>query len=471
MASESEYRVAAQQEMRVQRVTASMHSSLYSNAFSSVGSEDMVVSSVPAANRMLPGACCGCGRCCCCFACEACCDPMLPENVFLDPSLRDILEVDASEMTVLVSCGFTLREVHDVLCANGLVLRGTPEADTITIGGAIAAGAHGGGRWQQPLSGSLLALWLRDAGGQLRHVPREHADFGAAAVSLGLLGVIVRVKLRCAKPETNFKVTGSMVRPYGKQGLLTATAETHSFQFAPYIQRMVRFDEEQTEDSPNCCFCLEAFTRRLVSVPPIARGVDAALSCCPFLAYILSQALVCPGMRVYDRFKPYIATPANYAYAVEYAFNVEQACVVFEELQAALEECAERGLYVSYRFWCRYLGAVDRSWALAQSAGGDKVAFEIVLSQLQRGVDELLDVVVAVFRKHKGRPHLGKTIRSNDVAYAAKVYGGAFGGAPFQAFEAVRRRYDPEGVFLNETLRAFVEIAAREANAAHRDNE
>jgi hypothetical protein len=151
---------------------------------------------------------------------------------------------------------------------------------------------------------------------------------------------------------------------------------------------------------------------------------------------------------------------------VEYAFELDVAGQVFAELKAAVAENSKQGRYVTYRFWCRYIGAVDSNWALAQSAGTDKLAFEFVFSQKQRGVEQFLDSIMAIFQKFEGRPHLGKTIRPKDVAYAAFVYGSAFAGQPFLAFEEARHRYDPGGLYLTPALSDFVKGAVEAAQKA-----
>jgi hypothetical protein len=46
------------------------------------------------------------------------------------------------------------------------------------------------------------------------------------------------------------------------------------------------------------------------------------------------------------------------------------------------------------------------------------------------------------------------------------VYGGANGGAPFLAFEAIRHKFDPHGRFLNPTLQLFVTVAKAAAEDA-----
>jgi hypothetical protein len=51
-----------------------------------------------------------------------------------------------------------------------------------------------------------------------------------------------------------------------------------------------------------------------------------------------------------------------------------------------------------------------------------------------------------------------------------QVYGKNAGGGPYLTFEAIRQRWDPDGTFLNASLREFVttanEVAARAAGIA-----
>jgi len=175
---------------------------------------------------------------------------------------------------------------------------------------------------------------------------------------------------------------------------------------------------------------------------------------------------VCPGTCVFDKLDTFLPTPANFAYTVEYAFDISVAGQVFDELKAVIAENAKQCRYITYRFWCRYIGKVDESIVLAQSAGADKVAYEFTFSPNQKGVDSFLDLIIAVFQKFWGRPHLGKTIRAKDIAYAGRVYGRTGGGLPFLSFNEIRRLYDPHGTFLNSALQAFVTEAAKEAKNA-----
>jgi FAD/FMN-containing dehydrogenase len=71
-------------------------------------------------------------------------------------------------------------------------------ADRLTLGGALAANAHGRGLALRPIIGDVEAFTLMDANGNLRNCSRtENSDlFRLAIGGYGLFGVITRVRLR-----------------------------------------------------------------------------------------------------------------------------------------------------------------------------------------------------------------------------------------------------------------------------------
>lgn len=457
---------APQQERLITRVHASRHSNCYHNVFSAITPEEEEINSVPPFERNPPCWCDCCTLCptWCQRACSCCSGQ--PSAPAADPSLRETMEVDVATQTLLVSSGYTFKECIPLLDAHGLVFIGNPEADTISIGGAVAVGAHGGGRFQTPISGYLLEIWIRDAQGKEHHLRKGDPEFSAATVSLGLLGIITKVRLQCKKPDKNRKVVAQTVGPYSGEGIETATPQTHSFQFAPYLHYMVRYDDSETDQcAPNCPACCYYCIFVVSAIQPALACVEGLVACCPSISCAFSQVFVCPGTCIYPKMRDgsFLPSPALYMYTVEYSFDVSLAGEVFDELAKVVEENTKAGRYITYRFWCRYVGAMDESCALALSAGGDKVAYEFSLSQRQRGADAFIDSVVAVFKRFGGRPHFGKTLRPEDVEHAAQVYGSINGGAPFRAFEEVRRKFDPNGVFLNESLDDFVKRAAAAA--------
>ena len=79
-------------------------------------------------------------------------------------------------------------------------------ADRLSLGGAIAANAHGRGLTMRPLIADVEALTLVNASGELVRCSRtEHPDlFGLACGGYGLFGVIVSVALRLT-PRTKLR--------------------------------------------------------------------------------------------------------------------------------------------------------------------------------------------------------------------------------------------------------------------------
>ncbi|MGA8364343.1 MAG: D-arabinono-1,4-lactone oxidase [Solirubrobacteraceae bacterium] len=118
--------------------------------------------------------------------------------------LTRVLDLDRSSGLVRVQAGITIRELSARLAAHGLALENLGDVDAQTIAGAIATATHGTGARLRNISAQVaeLSLVLAD-GSLLRCAPDEDAEvFRAARVSLGALGVIAEVTLRCVPAFT-----------------------------------------------------------------------------------------------------------------------------------------------------------------------------------------------------------------------------------------------------------------------------
>ncbi|MGN9811108.1 D-arabinono-1,4-lactone oxidase [Micromonospora sp. BQ11] len=109
------------------------------------------------------------------------------------------VHVDTVRRLVTVPAGTTLHTLNDLLAAHGLALPNLGDIDAQTVAGAISTGTHGTGAAYGCLSTFVEALTLVTGTGEvLRCSADENPDVLAAArVSLGALGVLTEVTLRC----------------------------------------------------------------------------------------------------------------------------------------------------------------------------------------------------------------------------------------------------------------------------------
>ncbi|XP_008220057.1 PREDICTED: L-gulonolactone oxidase 3 [Prunus mume] len=113
------------------------------------------------------------------------------------------IEIDAKNLAVTVDAGIGLRRLIDAVEEAGLSLVAAPYWEGVSVGGLVSTGAHGSSWWgkggavHDHIVGLSLIVPAKQSEGFAKIVKLEPKDqiFNAAKVSLGLLGVISKVKL------------------------------------------------------------------------------------------------------------------------------------------------------------------------------------------------------------------------------------------------------------------------------------
>jgi FAD-linked oxidoreductase len=115
-----------------------------------------------------------------------------------------IVGADLASGFVTVRSGTTIRELNAALDALGLAMPNLGDIDAQTISGAISTGTHGTGAGLGGIATAVAALDLVIADGSVISCSPEHRPdlFAAAQVSVGALGVISTVTLRCVPAFT-----------------------------------------------------------------------------------------------------------------------------------------------------------------------------------------------------------------------------------------------------------------------------
>ncbi|MEL6351081.1 MAG: D-arabinono-1,4-lactone oxidase [Cyanobacteria bacterium J06627_28] len=106
-----------------------------------------------------------------------------------------LLKVENTQVTV--QAGITLERLNQHLAAKGLALPICSAIALQTISGAISTGSHGGSYYHPSLSGYVRQLRLVRADSSVVELNAKDDNFGAAVVSMGLLGIISTVTIDC----------------------------------------------------------------------------------------------------------------------------------------------------------------------------------------------------------------------------------------------------------------------------------
>jgi L-gulonolactone oxidase len=105
----------------------------------------------------------------------------------------------AVDGSVVVDAGVTFFQLAEYLHDRGASVGYTLTNWNISFGGSVAMGAHRSSiREHSMVAAGALALDLIDGTGNIRHIERDDSndEWLAASTSLGLLGIIARIKLK-----------------------------------------------------------------------------------------------------------------------------------------------------------------------------------------------------------------------------------------------------------------------------------
>ena len=125
------------------------------------------------------------------------------------------LEPGADSGSVVVEAGVTFFELAEYLHERGASVGYTLTNWNISFGGSVAMGAHRSSlREPSMVASGALAMDIVDGQGNLRHLERDDSDeWLAASTSLGLLGIIARIKLKIY-PDTKVYAKQDMCASY-----------------------------------------------------------------------------------------------------------------------------------------------------------------------------------------------------------------------------------------------------------------
>ncbi|BCJ58973.1 L-gulonolactone oxidase [Micromonospora endophytica] len=355
-------------------------------------------------------------------------------------------QVDVDRRLVTVPSGMTLRQLNVLLASHHLALPNLGDIDAQTVAGAISTGTHGTGAAHGGLATFVEALTLVTGTGEvLRCSTVEHPDvFDAARVSLGALGILVDVTLRCVDAF----VLRAHERPAALDTVLAdlpdlVAAHDHvEFFWFPYTDRvqLKSNDRVAADDAPLPrwrSWLDDDFLANTVFAGACRLG-RAVPALAPRISAVSARAL---SERVYTgRSDAVFCSPRRVRFLeMEYALPRDTLPEALDALRRIIDRLPFKVLFpVEVRFT-----AADQIW-LSHSYGRDS-AYVALHQYIGMPYEPYFRAFEEVATELGGRPHWGK-LHWRDAASLAPAY------PRWHDFHTLRTRLDPHSVLTTPHL-------------------
>ncbi|MUV36720.1 L-gulonolactone oxidase [Lentibacillus sp. JNUCC-1] len=365
--------------------------------------------------------------------------------------LSGIEKIDHQNRRVTIWGGTRLNDLGPLLFEEGYAMENLGDINAQAIAGAISTGTHGTGQAFGSLSTQVTSLTIITASGDLLHISREENEeyFEAARLSLGMLGVIIKLELQVVKAyrleATSLRMPLTDCLSNLKQ--LNDSNRNFEFYWFPHTKTVQGKMMNITANTPKPPRGRNKFADIIVEngafwvLSELCRTLPALSKS----ASLLSAQAVPTGKSSGYSHDMY-ATPRLVKFT-EMEYSVPQAWLpdVLEDIQHIIKKY---NFDVHFPIECRYVKA-DHIW-LSPAYNRDSA---YVAVHMYKGMpfQPYFDALEEVFRHYEGRPHWGKmhtmTYEELNTAYPQ-----------LQNFLDLRQELDPNGLFLNSYLQKLFGI-------------
>lgn len=366
-------------------------------------------------------------------------------------NLQGVELLDAERETVTVLGGTKLKMLGETLLAHGLAQENLGDIDVQSIAGAISTGTHGTGIAFGSLATQIEGITLVTADGELLECsPAQHPDiFKAAQVSLGTLGVIASVKLRVV-PAKVLHYQGLRKKLSDcLEHLEQYKQENAHFEFFwfPYTEWVQAKFINPTSEAPGKNTVWGTLNKIVLenwaygSLCAISRAMPGfAKGVCKISGNSIANV---DEINYSHRL---FSTPRMVRFQeMEYNIPAEHLRTVVSEIQQCIEQ---HQFAVNFPIECRFVHSDDLWLSPAYQRESAYVAVH-----MYRGMpyQSYFSHIEEIFKRYQGRPHWGK-LHTRTAQELAALY------PRWQDFRRIRASLDPNGMFLNDYLRALFDV-------------
>jgi FAD-linked oxidoreductase len=369
---------------------------------------------------------------------------------------QGVIEVDRTKCQAVLKGGTKLRALGELLGLSDVAMVNLGDIDEQSIAGAVSTGTHGTGISFGVIASQALEITVVTGTGELLTVNADsHPEhFRAAQVALGTCGIITRLKLQLqpayclARVKRREKLSEALAN-VDKYMHETRNFEMYAFPYSDTVQTIF---VNETQDKPNH----NPIVRYLVDVVyenGTMRLISDLTKAVPSLSKSVSK-LVASGIAV-GRDVNY----SNRVYAskrlvrfaeMEYGVPAEDGPAALKQVLDFIER---EKIQVHFPIEYRYVKGDD---IMLSPAYGRDTCF--ISCHMYQGMPyrPYFDGVEAIMRQYDSRPHWGKmhTLKADELAPKYPKW---------NDFQRIRAELDPQGVFLNDYLRALLGVSVAEA--------
>lgn len=365
--------------------------------------------------------------------------------------LSGIDAIDFDNNLVTVWAGTTLKRLGEHLHELGYAMENLGDINAQTIAGAISTGTHGTGIKFGSISTQVTLLTILTPNGDFKEISQmeNEAYFQAFRVSLGMLGMIIKVQLRVIPEQQLISESYRMDfdNCLSKLDDFCETNRHFEFFWFPYtksvqVKQLNPYEKLKAKNTKRSCF------NELVIENGVFKILSEICRLQPRLTRPVSNisALAIPNGKEIGDSHSMFATPRLVKfYEMEYSVPADKMIAVLRDIQHVLDK---RKFRVHFPIECRYVKA-DDIW-LSPAYGRDSAYIAV---HMYKGMEfqAYFEAIEEVFQYYDGRPHWGK-MHTMTPDKLEKVY------PKFNDFLTIRSRLDPNGMLLNGYLRRLFAI-------------
>lgn len=360
--------------------------------------------------------------------------------------MRGLVSVDRSSMEATFWAGTYLYEAAPLLASADMAFENMGDIQQQTIAGAISTGTHGTGIRFASLSNQVVAWTWVDGNGEVRHHRRDDDDLSnALSISLGLLGVLVKVTIRTV-PLYSLTVTNER-KPFQQAMAEWSTGLTEHrhlewFYFPGSDSIQVKTMNETTLKKQHWHSKSMDFVKDGIIETVGFKLMSEIVRLKPKLSRKMTHfaASAIPTGTKSGYYHEILPTPRLVRFTeCEYAIPLSSFKTCMEEMHGFLKA---HPFYVHFPIECRVTAGEKGMLSPTQGVPSAFIAFH-----MYKGMDDVpyFKWVDALMKKYDGRPHFGKMNKLHGEETKA-LY------PQLGRFLEIRKQFDPADVFMTHYM-------------------